>query len=84
MTNKILVRLVLVSATLSTLTLAAWLAKPSALHLATQAEAAEMSQDEFERRVHDYLLAHPEVVAKPFTACKRNRMRRMRQLAEPY
>ena len=64
MTNKILVRLVLVLAILSTLTLAAWLAKPSALHLATQAEAAEMSQDEFERRVHDYLVAHPEVVGE--------------------
>src|SRR5262249_17157574 len=64
MTNKILVRLVLVLAILSTLTLAAWLPKPSALHLATQAEAAEMSQDEFERRVHDYLLAHPEVVGE--------------------
>ena len=43
MTNKILVRLVLVSTIMATLTLAAWLAKPSALHLATRAETAEMS-----------------------------------------
>ncbi|MGC1235263.1 MAG: DsbA family protein [Xanthobacteraceae bacterium] len=64
MANKLLVRLILVSAILPTLTLAAWLAKPSALHLATRAEAAEMSQDEFERRVHDYLLAHPELVGE--------------------
>src|SRR5215471_18270277 len=64
MTNKVLVRLILVSVILPTLALAAWLAMPSALHLATRAEAAEMSQDEFERRVHDYLLAHPEVVGE--------------------
>ena len=64
MANKVSVRLILVSAILPTLTLAAWLAKPSALDLATRVEAAEMSQDEFERRVHDYLLAHPEVVGE--------------------
>jgi protein-disulfide isomerase len=36
--------------------------KSHGLHLGSAAVAADMSQDEFEQRVRNYLLAHPEVV----------------------
>jgi protein-disulfide isomerase len=36
--------------------------KSHGLHLRNAAVAADMSQDEFEQRVRNYLLAHPEVV----------------------
>ncbi len=39
-------------------------AKLSNLHLANAALAADVPQDEFEQRVRNYLLAHPEVIAE--------------------
>ena len=84
MANKVSVRLILVSAILPTLTLAPWIAKPSILHLATRAEAAEMSQDEFEQRFHNYLLAHPEVVGEALYRLQEKQDARMRQPAKPY
>ena len=41
-----------------------WFAKSPALHLGSPAVAADISQDEFEQRVRNYLLAHPEVVGE--------------------
>jgi protein-disulfide isomerase len=41
-----------------------WFSKSSGLQVGSTAIAAGMSQDEFERRVRDYLLAHPEVIGE--------------------
>jgi protein-disulfide isomerase len=64
MTDKPLTQRVLTWATLAVLGLAFGLCflKPPGLGVRSAAVAADMSQDEFERRVRDYLLAHPEVV----------------------
>ena len=42
----------------------AWIAGAPVSPLGRVAFAAEMPQDEFERRVRDYLLAHPEVIGE--------------------
>lgn len=41
-----------------------WFAKSGDLHLGSAAVAADMSQVEFEQRVRNYLLEHPEVVGE--------------------
>lgn len=41
-----------------------WIAKPSELPFADAARAADVPQDEFEQRVRNYLLAHPEVIGE--------------------
>lgn len=43
-----------------------WLANAPDLDLGSAAVAADMSQGEFEQRVRNYLLAHPEVVGEAF------------------
>lgn len=39
-----------------------WFGKSHGFHLGSAVLAADMSQDEFEQRVRNYLLEHPEVV----------------------
>ena len=46
------------------LAISIWLGNSKGLHLAGAALADDMSQAEFEKRVHDYLLEHPEVVGE--------------------
>lgn len=45
-------------------TIGLWIASPSSLHIVSDALAADVPQDEFEQRVRNYLLAHPEVVGE--------------------
>ena len=67
MINRLFVRLVLVRAIWPVLafgTVGVWLTNSPQIHLGTAALAAEMSQEEFEQRVRNYLLEHPEVLGE--------------------
>ena len=67
MINWLFVRLVLVRAIWPVLafgTVGVWLTNSPQIHLGTAALAAEMSQEEFEQRVRNYLLEHPEVLGE--------------------
>lgn len=65
MADRSLVRRMMARAVLPALVLGiagVWFAKTPDLYFGTAAVAAEMSQDEFEQRVRNYLLEHPEVI----------------------
>ena len=65
MTNRLLIQRILASTVLPVLVfgiVGVWFEKPHGLHLGNAAVAADISQDEFEQRVRNYLLEHPEVV----------------------
>jgi protein-disulfide isomerase len=65
MTDRILVQRLLAWAFLPVLMLgiaSVWFARSHALYVGTAAVAAEMSQSEFEGRVRNYLLEHPQVI----------------------
>ena len=67
MANNSLTRRVLIWAIVPVLALGIagmWFPKLPGLHLRSAAFADEMSQEQFERRVRDYLLAHPEIIGE--------------------
>jgi len=67
MTGRYLTQRILAWAVLPVLAFGAaavWKGRPDGLKLSSAAVAAEMTQAEFERRIRDYLLAHPEVVGE--------------------
>lgn len=67
MANKSLTRRVLIWAIVPVLALGiagVWFPKLPGLHLGSAAFADEMSPEQFERRVRDYLLAHPAIIGE--------------------